>query len=73
MMTLARIQVEVDEKTAQFYGKAGKEEREKIRLLLGLWMFEFEGSDLSLTDLMDDISDKAQSRGLTPEILETLQ
>ncbi len=72
MMTLATIEVKVDEKTAQLYRKAGKEEREKIRLLLGLWMREFEESDLSLTDLMDDISDKAQSRGLTPEILESL-
>lgn len=73
MMTLATIQLEVDEKRAQLYKKAGEEEREKIRFLLRLWMREFEESAFSLTDLMDDISEKAQSRGLTPEILETLQ
>jgi hypothetical protein len=71
-MTVATIQIKVGEKTAQLYKKAAKEDQEKIQLLLSLWVSEFENSDILLIDLMDDVSEKAQTRGLTPEILEAL-
>lgn len=71
-MTVATIQIKVDEKTARLYKKAAKEDQEKIQILLSLWVSEFENNGISLTDVMDDVSEKAQARGLTPEILEAL-
>lgn len=43
-----------------------------MQLLLSLWLREFEKPSITLENLMDDISRKAQERGLTPEILEAL-
>ena len=44
----------------------------KLRLLLSLWLREFAVSPRPLKVIMDEISEKARSRGLTPEILESL-
>ncbi len=45
----------------------------KIQLLLRLRVRElFAQSNVSLQQIMDDIGAKAEARGLTPEILETL-
>jgi len=43
-----------------------------MQLLLSLWLREFEKPSITLEKLMDDISRKAQERGLTPEILESI-
>jgi hypothetical protein len=43
-----------------------------MQVLLSLWLREFGKPTKSLRSLMDVISDKAQKRGLTPEILEAL-
>jgi hypothetical protein len=41
--------------------------------LLGIWLKEYARADgTSLKETMNDISRKAQSRGLTPEILESI-
>jgi hypothetical protein len=43
-----------------------------LRVLLSLWLREFAVSPRPLKVIMDEISEKAQARGLTPEILESL-
>lgn len=72
-MATATITLELNAEAVRVYNTASEEEQEKIRLLLSLWLEEFAASPaLSLSALMDDISDKAQARGLTPVILESI-
>jgi hypothetical protein len=71
-MTLATINIRLDEDAARIYQNASVEERKKLSLLFSLWLREFETTSLSLSEIMDVISDNAQRRGLTPEILEWL-
>lgn len=71
-MTMSMIRLQLDEGAARIYKKASRTEREKLNLLLSMWVKEFGDSEISLTKLMDEISDNAQKRGLTPEILESL-
>jgi len=52
---------------------AHRTKTKKLRLLLGLWLREFGIPCKSLKELMDEIGNKAQARGLTPEILESLR
>ena len=44
----------------------------KLGLLLNLWLRELFTRSTSLTALMDELSDKAQARGLTPKKLEEM-
>ena len=69
-MSVATISIQLDEDVAQIYTNASEEKQEKLRLLFSLWLREFE--ELSLPSLMDKISDNAQQRGLTAEILNSL-
>lgn len=72
-MTNTVIPISVDEATAVAYNQASAEEQRKIQILLRLRVRElFAQPDVSLSQVMDDIGGKAEARGLTPEILETL-
>ena len=71
-MTIANITIPVDTQTARIYTRASSEEKKKLRVLLCLWLREFAASPRPLKVVMDEISEKAQARGLTPEILESL-
>lgn len=71
-MTAATIEIELDERTADVYTNASQDAREKLRVLLSIWLQEFEDETSDLGQLMDEISENAVSRGLTPEILESL-
>lgn len=67
------ISIPVDGITAQAYNHASVEDQRKIQLLLSLRMRELlSAPSTTLRELMDDIGAKAEERGLTPEILETL-
>ena len=68
---ITSIQVEPD--IANAYNAASQEDRKKIQLLMGLWLRELSTQpNMSLTEVMDLISDRVQARGLTPEILESI-
>ena len=69
---MVTVSLTLDNKTANIYRKASATEKKKMGLLLSLWLREFEKPSLTLGKLMDDISDKAEKRGLTPEILESI-
>jgi hypothetical protein len=68
---LTSIQVEPD--IADAYNSASQEDQKKIQLLMRLWLRELSTQPaITLTEVMDVISDRAQARGLTPEILESI-
>ena len=71
-MSTAMITIPLDTDTARVYTEASAEVQKKLRLLLSLWLREFAVSPRSLKAVMDEISEKAQVRGLTPETLEPL-
>jgi hypothetical protein len=71
-MTTTTITVQVDTDVAQAYRSAPANDRSKLGLLLNLWLRELFTRSTSLTDLMDELSDKAEVRGLTPEKLEEM-
>ena len=66
------ITIPVDRETARIYTEAPLEFQKKLGLLLGLWLREFTASPRPLQAIMDEISQKAHERGLTPEILDAL-
>ncbi len=68
----ATITVPVDTEIADLYAQASPEIRRKVQLLLSLRAREIILSSQPLPELMDEISRRAQERGLTPEILESL-
>lgn len=72
-MSTETITLEVDSEAAQVFKSASAEEREKLRVLLGIWLNEYARADTaSLKGTMTEIGRNAQSRGLTPEILESI-
>jgi len=71
-MSVTVISIPLDSETAGAYAQASAEDQNKLRVLLGLWLREFVVSPRPLQVIMDELSDKAQARGLTPEILESL-
>ena len=65
------IPIPVDAETARVYREASAENQKKIQLLLRLRELA-ELPSGSLAEIMDEIGTKAEARGLTPEILESL-
>ena len=67
------IQIPLDPELAQVYDRASNENQRKLQALISLWLRDMDSSNAaSLSSLMNEISDKAVARGLTPEILESL-
>jgi hypothetical protein len=72
-MATENTSILVEPDIANAYNSASQEDQKKIQLLMGLWLRELSTQpEMSLTEVMDLISDRAQSRGLTPEILESI-
>jgi len=71
-MTTTTITLQVDADLAQAYRSASANDQSKLRLLLNLWLRELFVRSTSLAALMDELSDKAQERGLTAEKLEEM-
>ncbi len=71
-MQTEEITIHVDAEAARSYRAASEQERRKLDLLLSLRLHEALHPSGSLKELMSDLSRKAQERGLTPEILETI-
>jgi hypothetical protein len=72
-METKTIALSVNENTARLYEAASPETRRKVQTLFEVLMGEMASTDaVPLNELMDAISDRAQARGLTPEILEEL-
>jgi hypothetical protein len=71
-MQTEEITIRVDPQAARAYRAASEEDRRKLDLLLSLRLHDALRPNGSLKELMRDISRKAQERGLTPAILESI-
>jgi hypothetical protein len=72
-MALPTITIPLDPQTAQMYNSASAQEKPKMQALLGLWLRELVASEQrSVQQILDEAGRKAQARGLTPEMLESL-
>ena len=72
-MATETISIEVDSATARAFVEAPLEERRKLQLLLLLRLRELTtGPFRPLNQIMDEIGQKAEIRGLTADILESL-
>jgi hypothetical protein len=67
-----QITVSVDPDVANAYRLASDNDRRKLDLLVNLRLRDATRSKASLKDVMLEISQNAQRRGLTPEILQSM-
>jgi hypothetical protein len=67
------ITIPLDPQTAQAYDSASPQEKRKLQALLSLRLRELASGEYpSLQKTLDELGRKAQDRGLTPEILDSL-
>jgi len=71
-MDTREITIRVDPEAVKAYAAASAAEREKIDLLLSLRLSQVTGPSDSLEQVMREISEAAQRRGLTEEKLDEL-
>ena len=71
-MPLEQITVSVDSDVATAYRNATESERQKLDLLVNLRLYEATHSKQSLREIATEVSERAQKRGLTPEILKSI-
>jgi hypothetical protein len=71
-METKSIIVHVNVEAARIFEAASEEQRRKIEALLSLKLTEVTREKRTLEELMSDISQKAQERGLTLEILDSI-
>jgi hypothetical protein len=72
IMETETITIRVSPDAARGFNSASSDLQRKLEVLLNLRLLELIQQDESLEDIMRDISRKAQARGLTPEILESI-
>ncbi|MEA5620761.1 hypothetical protein VB711_23405 [Cronbergia sp. UHCC 0137] len=73
MQISEEITIKVSPKVAQAYQKATEHKKQSLATLVSVFLREDINEEVDfLGKLMNEISDKAVSRGLTPEILETI-
>jgi len=71
-MATEPITIEVDEAAARIFKNASPGERRALETLVSLQLLEASTPRQSLRELMDIISQRAQERGLTEEILKEI-
>jgi hypothetical protein len=72
-MANATITIPLDPQTAKAYDLADPDQKRKIQVLLGLWLRELTcGENTSLQQILDEVGQRAKTRGLTPELLDSL-
>lgn len=71
-MNVATVSIQVDNEAAKIYTSASVEQQQKLQMLFSTLLHEFNNSPRALLALMDEISNKAKAKGLTPDILDAL-
>lgn len=72
-MSVATIQIQVDDKIVKAYETAPEARRQQLQALIGTMLQDFaETTPQSLLSLMDDMGREAKANGLTPDILDAL-
>lgn len=66
------ITIHVSTTAARAYKKASVEQQRKLDALLSLKLNEATQAKRPLEEIMSEISRRAQERGLTPEVLESI-
>ena len=73
MQISEEIKIKVSPNVAQAYQKATDRQKSSLSTLVSIFLREDVNEEVDfLGKLMDEISDRAVARGLTPEILETI-
>ncbi len=65
------ITINVDNEVAQAYREAEFNKQQKLGMMIKLF-FQPDLARKTLSDVMEEIADKAKKRGLTPEILQSI-
>ena len=71
-METKTITIRVNAEVARIFETASEEERRKLEALLSLKLGDVTRCKKTLEEVMHDISQNAQTRGLTPEILNSI-
>jgi hypothetical protein len=71
-METKEITLQIDADLARAFQAASAQDQSKLQLLLNLWLRELVVRSTPLKSLMDELSEKAQARGLTADRLEDL-
>lgn len=66
------ITIRVNVEAARIFETAPEEQKRKIEALLSLKLTQATREKRTLEEVMSDISQKAQERGMTPEILKSI-
>jgi Tfp pilus assembly ATPase PilU len=66
------ITIHVNAELARIFETVPEEQRRKMEALLSLKLSEVTCSKRSLEEVMSEISQKAQARGLSPEMLDSI-
>lgn len=67
------ITIPVDTQTAQAWSSADQQKRRKLEALAGLFLWDVVSEKRpSLDAVLEEVGRKAQTRGLTPEILDSI-
>ena len=65
------ITISVDNEVAQAYREAEFNKQQKLGMMIKLF-FQPDLARKTLSEAMEEIADKAEKRGLTPEILQSI-
>ena len=72
-MATNRITIPLDPETAKAYKEARPTEKKKMQALVSLWLRDLATEKPATLDhILDEVSEKAAQRGLTPKILDAL-
>lgn len=72
-MLTETITLEVEADAAKVFNDAADEDKEKLQILFESWLKQYSQTDVeSFKRTMDEMSTEAKSRGLTPEILDSI-
>jgi hypothetical protein len=71
-METEQITIQVDAEAARVFKSASAEDRRKLEALLSIRLSEMTRTRESLKAIMNEISQKAEERGLTPKILKAM-
>lgn len=72
-MTVANIQVQLQDDVAKAYNATSEQRRTGLSRLLGFLIQEFvESTPESLLSLMDEMSQEAETNGLTDDVLQSI-
>ena len=72
VMSTEVISIRVDAEAAKAFRSLSEEDRRRLEAILSIRLSEITQRGESLEAVMQEISDKAKARGLTPEILNSL-